>query len=44
MQLEIKQSEDGLWRYRWREDESWSGGYKTEDAAREAAYANQYRG
>jgi len=37
--LEIAQSEDGLWRYRWNEEEMWTGGFDTREDAIKAAEA-----
>lgn len=31
--MEIKQSEDGTWRWRITEDEMWQGGYATKQQA-----------
>ena len=40
--LEIKQSEDGLRRYRWHEDEMWVGGFSSYEFAHIAAMRNEH--
>ena len=41
--LEIMQSEDRLWKYRWSETEMWIGGFPTYTTAYDAAQRGRYQ-